>query len=102
MTSYNLAVCICPNIFRPCRTKGDEMYNVGIFYQAFISMIMYFEYLFNGEDLVMKKGGEELEGVEGIRWMNHGTLGVHGVNKLKKAMDQATEATLAAVDNVLA
>lgn len=62
MTSYNLAVCICPNMFRPRRTQGDDMYNVGVFYSAFISMIMYFGYLFNGEELKLNKNGESLEG----------------------------------------
>ena len=39
MTSYNIAVTVGPNIFRPRLTRSQDVTNVGIFYDLIIRMI---------------------------------------------------------------
>ena len=50
MTSYNIAVTVCPVIFRPRIQQADEIIGVSTFYDAFIRMIDNYHYLFNADD----------------------------------------------------
>ena len=50
MTSYNIAVTVCPVIFRPRIQKADELIGVQTFYDAFIRMIENYHYLFDADD----------------------------------------------------
>ena len=46
MNSYNIAVTVGPNIFRPQQSTSDDVVNVGIYYQILIKMIDYYDYIF--------------------------------------------------------
>ena len=50
MTSYNIAVTVCPVIFRPRVQRSDELSGVSTFYDAFIRMIENYHYLFDADD----------------------------------------------------
>ena len=39
MTSYNIAVTVGPNIFRPKSDKSQDIISVGVYYDAMIKMI---------------------------------------------------------------
>ena len=47
MTSYNIAVTVSPNIFRPEEPEMEDFSNVGIFYGAMIMMIDHCDLIFN-------------------------------------------------------
>ena len=47
MTSYNIAVTVGPNIFRPQKNETKDLLNVGIFYDLLIRMIENFDVLFD-------------------------------------------------------
>ena len=61
MTSYNIAVTVGPNIFRPKNDKQQDIITVGIYYDAMIKMIENYDAIF----------GEEFK-VHGLQF---GTLG---------------------------
>ena len=46
MTSYNIAVTVSPNIFRPQQLIDRDMTNMGTFYDIFIKMIDYYDQTF--------------------------------------------------------
>ena len=50
MTPYNVAITVCPVIFRPRVQQADEILGVGIFYDAFIRMIDNYHFLFEADD----------------------------------------------------
>ena len=49
MTSYNIAVTVAPNIFRPKADVQEDIVSVGVYYDAMIKMIENTEVLFEGE-----------------------------------------------------
>ena len=49
MTSYNIAVTVGPNIFRPKADVQEDIVGVGIYYDAMIKMIENTEALFGGD-----------------------------------------------------
>ena len=46
MTSYNVAVTVCPTIFRPKIHSADDIMTVSVYYDAFIRMINNYNELF--------------------------------------------------------
>ena len=50
MTSYNVAVTVCPVIFRPRVQQAEEIMGVSTYYDAFIRMIDNYHYLFDADD----------------------------------------------------
>ena len=74
MTSYNVAVTVGPNIFRPLVARPGDLSNHGIYYDIIIKMIDKCDILFNkeisSEELIfnpdMIQDGN----------MNHGAVGV--------------------------
>ena len=61
MTSYNIAVTVAPNIFRPKTERLDDIITHGVYYDAMIKMIENYEAIF----------GDQLD-FENLR---HGTVG---------------------------
>ena len=61
MTSYNVAVTVGPNIFRPKSDRSQDIISVGVYYDAMIKMIENYDALF----------GEEFK----LDGLNIGTLG---------------------------
>ena len=49
MTAYNVAITVGPNIFRPRRTRPEDITNVGSYYELIIQMIQQYDILFNRE-----------------------------------------------------
>ena len=49
MTSYNIAVTVGPNIFRPKSDRQQDIITVGIYYDAMIKMIENYDALFGEE-----------------------------------------------------
>ena len=47
MTTYNIAVTVGPNIFRPRQNNADDILRVGVFYDAMIRMMENFSALFD-------------------------------------------------------
>ena len=50
MNSYNVAVTVCPVIFRPRVQHAEEIMTVSTYYDAFIRMIDNYHYLFDADD----------------------------------------------------
>ena len=48
MTSYNIAVTVGPNIFRPLTVRPADLFNAGTYYDVVIRMMENFEILFEG------------------------------------------------------
>lgn len=48
MTSYNIAVTVGPNIFRPLNVRPADLFNAGTYYDVFIRMMDYYEVIFEG------------------------------------------------------
>mmetsp|Transcript_24325 Transcript_24325/g.32585 ORF Transcript_24325/g.32585 Transcript_24325/m.32585 type:complete len:81 (+) Transcript_24325:61-303(+) len=48
MTSYNIAVTVGPNIFRPLTVRPADLINAGTYYDAMIRMMENYEVLFEG------------------------------------------------------
>ena len=48
MTSYNIAVTVGPNIFRPLTVRPADLINAGTYYDAMIRMMENYEILFEG------------------------------------------------------
>ena len=46
MTSYNIAVTVAPNIFRPKTERLDDIITHGVYYDAMIKMIENYEAIF--------------------------------------------------------
>jgi len=46
MTSYNIAVTVGPNIFRPLTVRPADLFNAGTYYDVVIRMMENFEILF--------------------------------------------------------
>ena len=59
MTSYNVAVTVCPVIFRPRVQHAEEITGVGTIYDAFIRMIDNYQMLFEdfADDTTFSQGG---------------------------------------------
>ena len=49
MTSYNIAVTVGPNIFRPLTVRPADLINAGTYYDAMIRMMENYEVLFEGK-----------------------------------------------------
>ena len=77
MTSYNVAVTVGPNIFRPLVARPGDLSNHGIYYDVIIKMIDKCDILFNkeitSEELIMNP--ELIQDGD----MNHGAVGVQNV-----------------------
>ena len=50
MTSYNIAVTVGPNIFRPKTDRYDDIITHGVYYDAMIKMIENHEAIFDEND----------------------------------------------------
>lgn len=50
MTSYNIAITVGPNIFRPRYIAAEDLSDVGHYYDIFINMMKNFKRFFEGED----------------------------------------------------
>ena len=48
MTSYNIAVTVGPNMFRPLTVRPADLFNAGTYYDIVIRMMESFEILFEG------------------------------------------------------
>lgn len=48
MTSYNIAVTVGPNIFRPLTVRPADLFNAGTYYDVVIRMMENFDVLFEG------------------------------------------------------
>ena len=46
MTSYNIAVTVGPNIFRPLAVRPADLFNAGTYYDVFIRMLENYEIIF--------------------------------------------------------
>lgn len=68
MTSYNVAITVGPNIFRPRHHKKDDLLNVGVFYDAMLRMIEHYSTVFD-EPLPM-----------GLN-LNHGKVGFNTADR---------------------
>ena len=49
MTSYNIAVTVGPNIFRPKTERQDDIITHGVYYDAMIKMIENYETIFGDQ-----------------------------------------------------
>ena len=49
MTSYNIAVTVGPNIFRPKTERQDDIITHGVYYDAMIKMIENYEDIFSDQ-----------------------------------------------------
>jgi len=49
MNSYNIAVTVGPNIFRPLTVRPKDLFNAGTYYDIVIRMMENFEILFEGK-----------------------------------------------------
>ena len=58
MNSYNLAVTIGPNIFRPKVIRPEDISSVGIYYELIIRMMENFEILFD-RDITAEEMAQE-------------------------------------------
>ena len=47
MTAYNVAITVGPTIFRPEKTRPDDITNVGSYYELIIQMIQQYDLLFD-------------------------------------------------------
>ena len=65
MTTYNIAVTVGPNIFRPRQNNADDILRVGVYYDAMIRMMENYEVLF---------GNENTSGVD-MTVLKHGAVG---------------------------
>ena len=81
MTSYNIAVTVCPVIFRPRIQQADEITRVSTFYDTFIRMIDNYHYLFDADDRFcnqvnpVPRPSQESNGVMGIASGSIGAIG---------------------------
>jgi len=48
MTSYNIAVTVGPNIFRPLTVRPADLFNAGTYYDVVIRMMENYDILFEG------------------------------------------------------
>ena len=48
MNSYNIAVTVGPNIFRPLAVRPADLFNAGTYYDVVIRMMENYEVLFEG------------------------------------------------------
>ena len=48
MNSYNIAVTVGPNIFRPLTVRPADLFNAGTYYDVVIRMMENYEILFEG------------------------------------------------------
>ena len=66
MTSYNIAVTVGPNIFRPLTVRPADLFNAGTYYDVVIRMMENYEILFedapipNEEDFDMLAQTEKI------------------------------------------
>ena len=51
MTSYNIAVTVGPNIFRPLQVRPADLFNAGTYYDVVIRMMENYEVLFEDAPL---------------------------------------------------
>ena len=51
MTSYNIAVTVGPNIFRPLNVRPADLFNAGTYYDVVIRLMEYYEVIFEGAPL---------------------------------------------------
>lgn len=51
MNSYNIAVTVGPNIFRPLTVRPADLFNAGTYYDVVIRMMENFDILFNGAEI---------------------------------------------------
>ena len=48
MTSYNIAVTVGPNIFRPLAVRPADLFNAGTYYDVVIRLMESYEVVFEG------------------------------------------------------
>ena len=66
MTSYNIAVTVGPNIFRPLQVRPADLFNAGTYYDVVIRLMESYEVLFenaplpNAEDFDLLAQAESL------------------------------------------
>ena len=48
MTSYNIAVTVGPNIFRPLAVRPADLFNAGTYYDVVIRLMENYEIIFEG------------------------------------------------------
>ena len=48
MTSYNIAVTVGPNIFRPLAVRPADLFNAGTYYDVIIRLMENYEIIFEG------------------------------------------------------
>jgi len=46
MNSYNIAVTVGPNIFRPKEISPQDLFNAGTYYDVMIKMMNNFDFIF--------------------------------------------------------
>ena len=73
MTSYNIAVTVGPNIFRPKADVQEDIVSVGVYYDAMIKMIENTEALFGGD-------------IESFENLKQGALGTEKISNLKNLL----------------
>lgn len=66
MNSYNIAVTVGPNIFRPLTVRPADLFNAGTYYDVVIRMMENFDILFNGADIPNAKDFDLLAQAEDL------------------------------------
>ena len=66
MTSYNIAVTVGPNIFRPLTVRPADLFNAGTYYDVVIRMMENFEILFEGAPIPNEEDFDMLAQTEKI------------------------------------
>lgn len=66
MNSYNIAVTVGPNIFRPLTVRPADLFNAGTYYDVVIRMMESFDILFNGAEIPNAKDFDLLAQAEDL------------------------------------
>ena len=66
MTSYNIAVTVGPNIFRPLTVRPADLFNAGTYYDVVIRMMENFDILFEGAPIPNEEDFDMLAQTEKI------------------------------------
>ena len=84
MTSYNIAVTVGPNIFRPLTVRPEDLFNAGTYYDVIIRMMENFDVLFEGAPLPNPEDFDLLAQADNLVGSNNVQARARNFNKASK------------------
>ena len=85
MSSYNIAVTVGPNIFRPRSVKNTDIMSVGIYYSCMIKMIETYDTMFDGKEVTES---DLVIAADGLRHGAVGSVGGENIASILGTIDQ--------------